>query len=344
MFDVLIAAAPQTLFSARVAAALRVARFRVIACELGPTDRPPSVFRVDAAVACAASPAEVGSIASAIRATLDGPPAVVGVTCGAGSPPAGTVDVLRDDAPASLLVVRVQRAAATRERKRSQVLLSGVLAGVGVRELFRSLSARRRTCVLKVQADARHAEIVFDAGHAVHARADGVDSTSPETVVAALASWSGATFEVQGTPQVRAEDESEAVTIRPPLSGDAGDVALGAAVINAIAAYARAFLPSDVVAGNLDLSRTVARAVDPGIGAFTISHDGLVSVSRVTDARTALPAALAAWCAAFFEECARAAPTQFRQGRMSEVLGGLTRLIDQVGWGTSLIRKEVPKS
>ena len=136
MFDVVVAFAPHTFSSGRVASALRAARLRVISYEMSPKDRPPSVFRVDVAVACADAPRDVGDIASGLRAVLDGPPPVLGVTQGPVATPNCMVEVLPDDAPDSLFVARVQRAATDNERRRTRVLLSGDLADVGVRDLF----------------------------------------------------------------------------------------------------------------------------------------------------------------------------------------------------------------
>lgn len=342
MFDIVVAAAPRTPFSQRIVDALKIARLRVIACELAPGERPPSMFRVDAAVACASLPGEAGSLAAAIRASLEGPPPVVAVTRGATTAPAATVDVLDDDAPASVVVSRVQRAAANGERRRSKILLQGDLANVGARELLSSLSSRRRSCVVKIHAGSKRAEIALETGRVVHARADGVASTSADVVLTSLASWTDATFEVHGT--VELPSQAERVTERPAgpaIGGGAADVALAAAVMNAVASYARAFLPLDVVALHLESARSVARRVDAGVDAFEVSHDGVVSVARVTHAKTALPDALAAWCLAFFDECSRAMPLRFRKDRVADVLGGLTRLIEQVGWGAALLPKEV---
>jgi len=342
MFDVLIASAPATTFSGRVSNALRTARLRVIACELGPGDRPSSAFRVDAAVACAESPAAVSSMASGIKVALDGPPPIVGVTRGATLPPAGTVDVLRDDAPAELLIARVERAAATSERRRSKLILSGVLSEVGLRELLASLSNRGRSCIVKVTQDDRRAEFLLEAGQVVHARADGVGSSMAELVIGAVTAWTAAKFEVMGSAASSMVPLAAAAPARPraPIEGNASDVALAAAVVNAVAGYARAFLSPTTVMRNLESSRSAALSSNGGIDAFSLSEDGIVSVVRVDSARAALPTALAAWCVAFFDECARVLPAKFKRQQIGEVLGGLTRLVEQVGWGAALLRAE----
>lgn len=337
MFDVVVASSPRTPFSERVADALKSARLRVFSCELGPADRPPSGVRVDAAVACAPRPADVGTMAVALRAALEGPPPVVGVTAGAGTPPAGTVDVLPDDAPASLLVARVQRAAASRERQRARIVLQGDLDDVGARELLGSLIARRRSCLVKIRMEHRRAEIALDAGTVTHARADGVAGGTADAVLLAISGWRGASFEVHGSDEAPPDTRP---TVRPPaaaLGGGAAEVALAAAVMNAVAAYARAFLPADAVAKHLEAARDVARKVDPGVDAFAVSKDGIVSVARLTLAQSALPGALATWCLAFFDACADEQPLRFRKDRIVDVLGGLTRLIEQVGWGAALL-------
>jgi hypothetical protein len=341
MFDVLVAATPAAGFAERIAQALRGARLRVIACEVRPTERPPAGFRVDAAVACAVRVADVSELATNLRATLDGAPNVVGITPDAGSPPAGTFDVLRDDAPATLVVLRVQRAAAHRERRAAKVLVSGTLADVGLSELIASLARRRRTCTVKVLNHGAHAELALEQGRLVHARADGVSDASLEATVGAIGAWREASFEVHGHAESAAPESSdERPTVRISTSGNAADVALAAAVLNAFAAYARAFLSSEEVARSLETSRISARRVDAGIDAFSVSRDGIVSVTRVAEARTAVPRALGVWSAAFFDDCARTMPQHFHKDRLGQVLGGLTRLIEQVGWGASLLRTE----
>jgi hypothetical protein len=242
--------------------------------------------------------------------------------------------VLAHDAPDSLVVARVQRAAATRERHRSRTLLSGDVAGVGVRALLGSLASRRRSGVLRVRADGRRAELSMDSGVVVHARADGVSSTSVELVLTEVESWHDAIFELlgrtEGPPSLAQPRE-----VSPPrelAAGDDSEVALAAAVMNAVAAYARAFLPSDLVAQYLERSRAAARSFHPTLDAFAVSKWGMVSVTRLSLARLAVPDALGAWCTAFFEECARSNPSRFRSDAIRDVLGGLTRLIEKVGW------------
>ena len=341
MFDVVVASTREAAFSSRVVQALRSAKLRVIACEVGPTDSPPSVFRVDAAVACAPTAPAVTSIARGLRATLDGPPPVVGVTRSPGSPPAGLADMLPDDAPAALLALRVQRAAAHGERKKSRMLLQGDLDDVGLRELVGSLASRRRTCLVKVRAGDRRAEIALDRGEVTHARADGLASTDAGDVAEAVAEWKDASFEVHGDRDgAPVLPTRERPTLRPPVAGDASEVALAAAVMNAVASYARAWLPADVVSPALDVSRTRAREASPGVDAFVVSPDGVVSVSSVTHARAAIPEAVATWATAFFDECGKTAPLRFRRESLPDVLGGLTKLVEQVGWGATLLSSQ----
>ena len=210
-----------------------------------------------------------------------------------------------------------------------------------MRDLFRSLTHRRRTCTVKVKSGARRAEIGMVSGDVVNVRADGVESRSADSVLTALGGWADATFEVHSTGDDGPEaTDEQRITVRPTLGGDAADVALGAAVMNAVAGYARAFLPADAVSRYLVQSREVAGRVDSGLDAFSVSPDGMVSVSRVSLARSALPTALGAWCLAFFDACAPSMPMRFRKDRMAEVLGGLTRLIEQVGWGAALLPGE----
>ncbi len=220
MFDVLVAAAPRVPFASEVVAALREARLRAVACELEPPARPSSGLRVDVAVACAGTSSDVGAMAGSIRATLEGPPPVVGVTPGAAVPPAGTVDVLRSDSPRSLLVARVQRAATARARESSRLLLSGSFATFAPRELLASLASRKQTCVVRVRAEGRQAELVLDDGAITHAHADGVPDASGEAVLGALEGWGEATFEVQASaPPARAPSIAPAASVAAAVPG-----------------------------------------------------------------------------------------------------------------------------
>jgi hypothetical protein len=298
-------------------------------------------LRVDVAVACAATGPAMMDVARSLRGALDGPPPVVGVSDGAPvSAPGELEEALAGDTPSPALAARVQQVAARAERRRSRVLLQGNLDDVGLENLLVSLAARGRSCFVRVRAGTRRAEVTLDAGQPTHVRADDLDGSKDKgAVVRAVAAWKDATFEVVTTdeaPPSRRPRESERA---PPSasSTSAADVALAAAVINACAAYARAFLGAEKSTALLDASWARVRAERPALEAFAISRDGMVSVKLVERAKAAIPEALAAWIVAFFDEAGRADPTRFRRVRIREVLGGLMRLVEQVGWSSALL-------
>lgn len=339
MFDIVVTSAPATPFVHRVASALREARMRVVTCEIAPNRPPPDALRVDAAVACAQSPAALLDMARSLRAVLDGPPPVIGVSSSrAVFSMAELAGVLADDVPGSVLAAQVQRLAAQAERQRSRVILRGELDDVGLDGLLASLASRSRSCFIRVRAGALRAEVTVDAGRPVHARADGVRLSEHWTdALASLGAWQGATFEVVASDSsgpLRGERESHYPPAFP--ADDAADVALAAAVVNACTAYARAWLGPPMTSRLLASSWTTAREHHSALDAFAISGDALVSVAQIDRARSAIPQAVAAWIVAFFDAAAEKVPSRFQRHRIREVLGGLTRLVEQVGWASVL--------
>lgn len=341
MFDIVVASAPGTSFARRIAHALRDARMRVISCEVSPSVPAPNAVRVDVAVACAATGPEMMDVARSLRAVLDGPPPVLGISDGATVTARGELEeALPGDTPGPALAARVQRAAARGERRRSRVVLQGNLDDVGLDSLLASLASRERSCFVRVLSGTRRAAVTLDAGLILHVRADGLDgSTDQAAALVAVAAWPNATFEVvtsDGAAPSRQPRESE----RPPPSArttTAADVALAAAVINACAAYVRAFLGAEKSTTLLDASLARARQERPALGAFVVSRDGMVSVTLVERAKAAIPDALASWIVMFFDEAVQADPARFRRVRIREVLGGLTRLVEQVGWSGAVL-------
>lgn len=160
MFDIVVTSAPATPFAHRVVSALREARVRVVTCEVAPNRPPPDALRVDAAVVCAQSSAALLDMARSLRAVLDGPPPVIGVSSSrALVAMAELAGVLADDVPGPVLAAHVQRLAAQTERRRSRVILRGELDDVGLDGLLASLASRSRTCFIRVRAGALRAEV-----------------------------------------------------------------------------------------------------------------------------------------------------------------------------------------
>jgi hypothetical protein len=110
--------------------------------------------------------------------------------------------------------------------------------------------------------------------------------------------------------------------------------------MNAVSGYARAFLPSDFVTTHLEATRIRTRGAHPSLDAFAVSRTGMVSATRMSLAREGIAESVAAWCNLFFGECARTMPSRFQRGAITGILGGLTRLLERVGWDTAMFGAE----
>jgi hypothetical protein len=117
------------------------------------------------------------------------------------------------------------------------------------------------------------------------------------------------------------------------LEGDATDVALAAAVMNACGAYARKWLGAKTATSIMSSAWARISMTNPALDSFRISPDGMVSVSGVERAKAAIPRAVAAWVFAVFEAGAAFQPARFQRYFVPEMLGGLMRLLDKGGFG-----------
>jgi Domain of unknown function (DUF4388) len=343
MFDIVITSAPTTAFTGRVVTALREARMRVISCEVTPHRPPPDTLRVDAAVACAPLSTTMLDIARSVRAIMDGPPPIIGISGGAQLSSRELTHALPDDVSGATLALHVQRAAALSERRRSKILLRGDLDDVGFDNLLASLSSRNKSCFVRVRSGSHRAEVTLDGGHILHVRADGFDSSDRGGTLRAVGEWRGGTFEVIASEELGPPRSQEETGCAPPLpSSEAIDVALAAAIVNACAAYARAWLGGPLTMSVLQSSWARMRLRHPGLEAFRISNDGMVSVAQVDRARLGLPVALAEWIVQFFEAAAKHQPARFQKAQIRNVLGGLMRMVEQVGWASALFEGNDP--
>ncbi len=343
MFDIVITSAPSTPFAARVASALRGAHMRVVPCEISPQRPPPDTLRVHAVVACAPGYPAMLDIARVVRASLDGPPPIVGISGQLPSSPSSELaQALSDDISDVALVAHVQRIAAQAERRRSKIVLQGDLDDVGLDHLLASLATRNRSCFVRIRAGNKRAEITLEGGAPLHVRVDGVDAGRGKfALLAEIGALRGATFEVIAGP------DSAPPRSRPPPAtpealpaSSAANVALAAAIINACTAYAAAYVGPARAGRCLAEAHVLARAQHPTLDAFLVSPDGNVAVAQVERALLAVPNGLAAWTAAYFAEVAQTQPTRFTPVSVREVLGGLTRMVEQVGWATALFQEK----
>lgn len=299
-----------------------------------------NVLRVDAAVVCANTTSGMVEIARALRVSMDGSPVIGVTTLPKMTHSREVLAVLPVGVAAPTLVVCVQRFATEGERRRNQVMLRGEADDVGIDSLLSTLAARGKSCVLKVRSDAARGEITLERGALVDAIAEGAHGgLAGKEALEAIRAWRGATFEVisemVGRPAL-----ARVSSVPPPRTafpaGGAADVALAAAVVNACSAYARSSLGPSATTSLLTSTWRQTKAHHPELEAFRVSSDGMVSVSGVARARGAIPEAVARWVRALFDGAATLRPQSFRRHQLREVLGGLSRLVEQVGWAAAL--------
>jgi hypothetical protein len=108
--------------------------------------------------------------------------------------------------------------------------------------------------------------------------------------------------------------------------------ALGAALANAVTAYARRWVSEAACARELEAAREDSVARHPALAAFRVSPAGIVLVQDVRSAARAGGGGIGAWIVRALERLDAHRPGRFGRARVSEVVGGLSRLLEQVGW------------
>lgn len=238
---------------------------------------------------------------------------------------------------------RGDRAGVPSDRARGRLILRGQLDEVGLDDLLGSLGSRGRTCVVEVRSLKRRGEIVLERGRVLRARVDGLPSEADvEVALSAIRSFAQAVFDVLALD----ERGSSPPPPRPPpfdlppaslrpvmLEGNATEVALAAAVMNACSIYTRKWLGPKLASSIMQTAWARTTASHPAMDAFRISADGLVTVAGVERARSAIPKAVATWVFAVFEAGAMFNAARFQRYYVPEMLGGLMRLLDKGGWG-----------
>lgn len=343
MFDIVITSAPSTPFAARVLSVLRAANMRVIPCEISPLRPPPDALRVDAAVACASSYSAMLDIARAVRASLDGPPPIIGISARMPSSPSSELSqALSEDVSDAALVAHVQRIAAQAERRRTKVVLQGDLDDVGLDHLLASLATRNRSCFVRIRTGGKRAEVTLEGGVVQHVRADGVDANRGKSAaLAEIGALHGATFEVIAGPDSSPPRSRPSPSVPAALpTSTTANVALAAATINACTAYASTYVGPKRAGQWLVDAHALASTQHPALDAFVVTPDGVVTIAQVDRALVAVPGGVAAWIVAYFETIARAQPTRFNHVSVREVLGELPGLVDRVGWATALFQEK----
>ncbi len=256
----------------------------------------------------------------------------------------------------------VDRPGVSSERPRGRLVLRGQLDEVGLDDLVTSLRSRGKNCIVEVRSAVRRGEIVIERGRVVRARADGLpQNADSDMAIAAMRGFYRAVFDVllvdepashatmpppsssaapvpsSPMPSSRSGSSPGWSAVRPPAAavpdGDATEVALAAAVMNACGAYTRKWLGAKVATNIMLTTWARIAAQHPALEAFRISPDGMVSVSGIERAKSAIPRAVAAWVFAVFESGAMFNAIRFQRMFVPEMLGGLMRLLDKGGWG-----------
>jgi hypothetical protein len=241
------------------------------------------------------------------------------------------------------------------DRQRGRLVLCGQLDEVGLDDLMTSLRSRGKNCIVEVRSAARRGEIAIERGRVTRARADGLPlNADTDAAIAAMRGFYRAVFDVlmldersppstipppSGVPVPSSRPASSASwsAVRPPPvpvpDGDATEVALAAAVMNACGVYTRKWLGARVATNIMLTAWARIGAQHPALESFRISSDGMVSVSGIERAKSAIPRAVAYWVFAVFDSGAMFNSSRFQRIFVPEMLGGLMRLLDKGGWG-----------
>lgn len=232
---------------------------------------------------------------------------------------------------------------ASSERARGRLTLRGELDEVGLDDLLGALAARGRSCMVGIRTPTRRGEIWVERGRVTRVCVDGGSASADVgPALAELRALSRGVFDVLSLDEASSRPASRtpssglhrAVRTGPAmLEGDATEVALAAAAMNACGAYTRRWLGAKIATS---ITRGVwlrLAVVYPALDAFRISPDGMVTVSGVERAKSAIPAAVAAWVFAVFDAASALNGEHFQSYHVPEMLGGLMRLLDKGGWG-----------
>lgn len=348
MFDVLISLGDADT-GRRVADVLRGARMRVIALtDLGDV-AAANAFHVDVGVACSSHrDAGVATVAS-MRAALTGPPPVLAVVPRIAGPDvraAGATDVLPENTSDDVIVLRVQRAATDSAREASRIVLRGRLRDMSLGAIAESMTRRWEFFHVRVKSASRRGECSYRRGVMVHARVDGVPS---DEAMNALVSFGDGDFEV--IAEGNAITRPQASSFPTPVAANDTHSATGmhrsvrdedpmqsmsatgraAALMNALAAHARVWLPPKVVAAVLRASYAASTRAIEHAPRFDVSDDAM-AIAVGVPREGAIPRLVSLWVPDFLARCEALAPTRFRRDRLSEVLGNLRGLAERAGW------------
>lgn len=242
------------------------------------------------------------------------------------------------------LVTEVRRML-LREQEKAVLVhqLEGELGDLGVSDVLDTLSRDKRDAVVRVSAGAARGALRVRRGTVISATFDS--RTGRDALSAVLALRTGR-FRVElrtidDTDELGALDidTARAVLERVDAPRDAGlsDVrapiaALAAAVMNAVTGYARMHLPEGVVARELEAAQQTAAKLAPSLSGFRVHPAGMITVVRLEAVAEGSGRALGLWVRHALERLELLRPGRFGAVRVHDIVGGLARMIDQVGF------------
>lgn len=261
----------------------------------------------------------------------------------------GAKALVKYDGSAEELVTEIRRML-LREQENAVLVhqLEGELGSLGVGDVLETLARGRRSAVVRVSSGASRGAIAVRAGQVVSAAFD--ERTGRDALSALLALRHGRfraeLRTVEDTDELGALDVDTARAVlerrgeprKPstpapsPADERAPVAALAAALMNAVAANARRFLGESVVARALEQARADAAREVSSLDGFRVTNAGVIVVERLEAAAEAGAWGLGIWMGRALDRLDELRPGRFGRSTASETVGGLSRLLDQVGW------------
>lgn len=264
----------------------------------------------------------------------------------------GAKAFVRYDGSAEELATEIRRML-LREQESAVLLhqLEGELGALGLGELLETLARARRDAVVRVANGTSRGVVMLRRGEVVSASLDALTGRAALQPLLALRRGRfrvelrtvDDTDELHGMDVKTARAVLESVdggrpmTPAPPARPRRIDergptAALAAAVLNAVAGYARQWITEAALSRELEAARRAAAEAAPALAAFSVSAAAMISVERVELAADVDGRAVGTWIGAALDRLERQRPGRFGRGAAHAVIGGLSRLITQMGW------------
>lgn len=262
----------------------------------------------------------------------------------------GAKTLVRYDGTPEELVTEIRRML-LREQESAVLVhqLEGELGALRVADVLETLARGRRDAVVRTMCGASRGAIRVRRGVPVSAT---FDAAVGRAAVDAMKALSHGRFRVElrtvdDTDELGALDAESARAIIAAVDGaepsapsrtravadeQAPDAALAAALANGVTAYARRWVSESLCAREIEAARQELLATHPALASFRVSPMGIVLVDNVNGAARAGGAGIGAWIARALERLDVHRPGRFGRARIGDVVGGLSRLLDQVGW------------